>query len=234
MIHRFASVLAFAAAGTLALPSQATALPVRAAAVPDHATAPAWSPADEIAEHRRYRRHRHRDRGIDAGDVIAGVAIIGGIAAIASAVGNRDRDRARYEPRYDRRSSEPSGLDRAGAICRDEIERSARVEAIDAVRRTAAGWTVQGRLFDGSGFTCTLGNHGRVDAIRYGEAGLVGIDRQYSSARYAAAWDRVGQGYASPDDAVPAYPGGLVPGATYADDYGDDHEDGYGDDWSSR
>ena len=166
--------------------------------------------------------------------MIAGVAIIGGIAAIASAVGNRDRDRARYEPRYDRRSSEPSGLDRAGAICRDEIERSARVEAIDAVRRTAAGWTVQGRLFDGNGFTCTLGNDGRVDAIRYGEAGLVGIDRQYSSAQYAAAWDRVGQGYAAPDDAEPAYPGGPVPGETYDDGYGDDYEDDYGDDWSSR
>ena len=31
----------------------------------------------------QYRYRRHHDGGIDAGDVIAGVAIIGGIAAIA-------------------------------------------------------------------------------------------------------------------------------------------------------
>jgi hypothetical protein len=41
------------------------------------------------AEAQRYRTYDHRyydrDRGIDAGDVIAGVAIIGGIAATAIA-----------------------------------------------------------------------------------------------------------------------------------------------------
>ena len=47
-------------------------------------------------------RHYHRDRGIDAGDVIAGVLIIGGIAAVASAAtkNNRDRQRTRYPDRY--------------------------------------------------------------------------------------------------------------------------------------
>jgi hypothetical protein len=36
-------------------------------------------------------RYRDRDRGIDVGDVIAGVAIVGGIAAIAGAVSNSNR-----------------------------------------------------------------------------------------------------------------------------------------------
>ncbi len=40
-------------------------------------------------------RYRDRDRGIDVGDVITGVAIVGGIAAIASAIGNSGN-------RYDR------------------------------------------------------------------------------------------------------------------------------------
>jgi hypothetical protein len=44
-------------------------------------------------------RYRDRDNGIDAGDVIAGVAIIGGIAAIASAIGNSN-NRDRYDDRY--------------------------------------------------------------------------------------------------------------------------------------
>ena len=49
----------------------------------------------------QWRGDRHdRDRGIDAGDVIAGALIIGGIAAIASAA-SRDRDDYRYRG-YDR------------------------------------------------------------------------------------------------------------------------------------
>ena len=37
------------------------------------------------------QRYRNRDRGIDAGDIITGVAVVGGIAAIASAIGNTSR-----------------------------------------------------------------------------------------------------------------------------------------------
>lgn len=49
------------------------------------------------------RHHRGHDR-IDAGDVIAGAVVIGGLAAILSASGNRDRryDDRGYDPRYDR------------------------------------------------------------------------------------------------------------------------------------
>lgn len=42
----------------------------------------------------------HRDRGIDGGDVLAGILIIGGIAAIASAASNANRNRA-PDPRND-------------------------------------------------------------------------------------------------------------------------------------
>jgi hypothetical protein len=48
-------------------------------------------------------RHYHRDRGIDGGDVLAGILLIGGIAAIASAASNSGRDRDARDYRYDDR-----------------------------------------------------------------------------------------------------------------------------------
>ena len=45
-------------------------------------------------------RHWHRDRGIDAGDVLAGVLIIGGIAAVASAASKSNRTRDARDYRY--------------------------------------------------------------------------------------------------------------------------------------
>ena len=68
-----------------------------------------WQESDTIAEHRRHRRHRHyrhRRGGVDAGDVIAGVLILGGIAAIADAASKnnrRERRDERYDPRYEPR-----------------------------------------------------------------------------------------------------------------------------------
>lgn len=50
---------------------------------------------------RGWRRGWRRHRGVRAGDVLAGVAIIGGIAAIASAANNNNR-RDRYDRRRDR------------------------------------------------------------------------------------------------------------------------------------
>ena len=44
--------------------------------------------------------HRYHDRGIDGGDVIAGVVILGGIAAIASAIGNSAKDKRARDARY--------------------------------------------------------------------------------------------------------------------------------------
>lgn len=46
-------------------------------------------------------RHYHRDRGIDGGDVLAGILLIGGIAAIASAASKSGRDRDARDYRYE-------------------------------------------------------------------------------------------------------------------------------------
>ncbi|RPF72649.1 hypothetical protein EG799_03015 [Aurantiacibacter spongiae] len=149
----------------------------------------------------RYRRHRG---GVDAGDVVAGVLVLGTIAAIASAAGNRDRDRYeyrdrdRYPPRddgnYYRRGGwqgesdyGSDGMDRAVDMCVAEVE-SRLVGSVDEARRTADGWHVAGQMRDGEGWRCWIDNDGRVQSV----------DR--AAARYA------------PSDDVAVYPGVPDPG----------------------
>lgn len=210
---------------------------------------------------RRYDRHydrRHGRNRVDAGDILTGVLILGGIAAVASAAtrGN-ERDRrypdnrypdARYpDNRYPAqnstyRSADVGGIDRAVSMCVESIERDTRVESVDSVDRDAAGWRVTGRLYDGAGFSCSIGADGRIDAIdlssgstgygddRYGvrsEADIYaaprGDDRQYDDERYRAAWANVDAQPALPapvDEPLPPYPGGPLPGDLEEDEIG--------------
>src|SRR5688572_17815709 len=64
---------------------------------------------------------RHRDRGIDAGDIMTGIAVIGGIAAITSAIG---RDGNRYGYGYRNRYS--GGYNYAVQSCASEAQRMGR------------------------------------------------------------------------------------------------------------
>jgi hypothetical protein len=161
-----------------------------------------------------WRRGGWRRRGPSAGEVLAGVAIIGGIAAIASAASRNRRDRDvvvvdRDRPRNDRdwnrdqrnpqwrandprnnpRSSGLGGLDGAVSQCLGVIERDVRVDEVQAVQRTAQGWLVGGTLFNGSAFECRIGNDGRIENIDYGAGGPLGAasSGQWDDARYAAA-----------------------------------------------
>lgn len=158
--------------------------------------------------YRRYRRNR-----IDGGDILAGVLIIGGIAAIASAASNNNRrerervvERRRYEDRrYDDRryndrrsnprSSNGSGLDTAVNMCLREIEQDVRVESVDGASRVASGWMVSGTLFNGSGFSCQIDNNGRISSIDYGGFSGVSADEvapgQWSETRYSEARARM-------------------------------------------
>lgn len=107
-----------------------------------------------------------RDRGIDAGDVIAGAVIIGGIAALAGAFDNdRDRydDRRRYRDRYNnRRYNQNVRYNRGFNNGRNAVERCVRaaerqarrfggfryadVTQIRDVDRTRYGFRVKGRI----------------------------------------------------------------------------------------
>jgi hypothetical protein len=144
------------------------------------ALAAAFSLAATPAMARGYHHHWHRwhrDR-IDGGDVLAGALIIGGIAAIASAANNRDREERQPVPSpvpqdrqgYANDGAERSvGLDRAADMCAEAVERgSNRVDSVDNVTRDGDGWAVSGALVGGAGFSCRIGNDGQVQGVNVG------------------------------------------------------------------
>jgi len=148
--------------------------------------------AEEQNQHRRYRRHgyRHRNR-VDAGDVIAGVLVLGTIAALASSSRNRDRDRYRERDRDyrerdyrerdyrndrrerdNRRDYDSNGIANAADMCVDQIERgSDRVDDVSSARRTSDGWRVAGTLNGGEGWSCWIDNDGRIRSVDIGTPG---------------------------------------------------------------
>lgn len=133
-------------------------------------------------------RHYHHDHDIDAGDVLAGVLIIGGIAAIASAASKASRNRdTRPDYRYpdqrpDQRDSDRSyqgsgrddrpewgdshGIGSAVDRCAAEVERGdSRVDSVDSVSRDGSGWRVDGRLTGGKDFSCNIDGDGRIRGV---------------------------------------------------------------------
>ncbi len=247
----FGAFAGMAAAGAVAAaPASAAQLPTAAAPIALTSNAfesdPAFdifSPAVEVAEHHRYRRYRgyrrHRGR-VRTGDVVAGVLILGGIAAIANAASKNKRDRRGRDYDYrdrdrnyrdnDRRDNDRrdnrrgdgrfgggSGIDNAVSQCVNQIERDVRVEGVDSVDRSGEGWTVQGSLYNGDRFTCRIGNDGRVSDVNFG-GGFTGAsadaveDRQWTDDRYANA--RRARGTGSTDVAYQAQPVRAEPEAS--------------------
>ena len=179
-------------------PAISTALPIEASEL-------GWSSEKEtVNRHRRYRgyrgygRNRHRRNRVDGGDIVAGILILGGIAAIASAASKNKRNR-RYEDRdyrnerrsdnsrYDnRRSDERSdtrnsrgtgSMDQAINACADAAERKAgkkaRVSEIRSVSKDGTGWRVEGDLSDSKERTFLCGStDGRVDFVQLGTSDL--------------------------------------------------------------
>jgi hypothetical protein len=94
-------------------------------------------------------RHRHHHDDFDAGDVVAGVAVAGGIAAIASAISRGRRERQ----------------DAAVGDCAEEAEYrgEGRISEILSVSKRKGYYTVEGVVGDdgGSSFLCTVRN-GRI------------------------------------------------------------------------
>lgn len=102
-----------------------------------------------------------RDEGISAGDVIAGAVIIGGIAAIAGAIGNNSNNRY-YDNRYYNggqynngnrwgyRGNPRQAIAQCVGVARNEARRygyrQAQVTDIRDVRDTRYGWRVKGRI----------------------------------------------------------------------------------------
>lgn len=245
-----------AAAAFTATPASAAELPTSIAApAAQFSSDPAFNPFSieaDTAKHHRYRRYRgwgrhrgwRRHRRVDAGDVVAGVLILGGIAAIASAASKnnrdryrerdyryrdrdyRDRDRNYRERRGDSRYDGGRGIDNAVSQCVSEIERDVRVDRVDSVDRAGDGWRVTGALYNGERFTCRIDNNGRIDGVDYGAGDFSGVatdgaaEGQWTDARYTEA--RRAQGLSGPAAAQPqpAYPGGPLPGEDIDSDLG--------------
>jgi len=133
------------------------------------------APAD--AQYRRY----DRDRGIDAGDIITGVAILGGIAAIGSAL---DRDGGRYG--YGYRDRYRSNYNYAVQACAQEAQRMSRgqVQILDVDRAGNDRYRVRGIVQAGYG-----GGYDRYDR---------GYSRGYDS-RYDRGYGSYGSGYGRDD-----------------------------------
>jgi len=131
-------------------------------------------------------RHWHRHDGIDAGDVILGAIIVGGIAAVASAAASSDRYRGRGGDWGGGWSRDEGTEDAAVDACARAAEREgsrygrdARVEDITSVGRQDGGYRVYGvisaergygndRYGDRSRFSCSV-HYGQVDEVRFGD-----------------------------------------------------------------
>jgi hypothetical protein len=178
----------FAATATKPKPKPTASVPITLplSARPD---SPTWSPADEtVYDHRRWRRYRHGD-GIDGGDVLGGLLIIGAVAAAAAAIDKdkqerrqrtegRDypyRDDAYRDRPYDYREGEaardygrdryaqdPRAADRAVDACTAEAARTGRVDQIFDVARVDGEWRVKGDFANGREFECTVDANGRA------------------------------------------------------------------------
>jgi hypothetical protein len=113
------------------------------------------APAD--AQYRRYDRHHD---GIDAGDVITGVAVIGGIAAIASAIG---RDDGRYGYGYGNRYR--NDYTYAVQACAQEAQRMGRgrVQITDVDRTGNDRYRVRGVVESDYGYDRGYGRYDRYD-----------------------------------------------------------------------
>ena len=218
---KFAQAAAFmAACSLLAPPALAAPLGSRAQAGAPVPALQGWSIEQETAHRQRgwggrdyyggWGRHDRHRRGPSTGDVLAGVLIIGGIAAIAAAASKQNRERDNRPRSYpedmgapdyrDRgapyRGSSPSrpsygggGLDRAADICVQEVERDERVADVQSVTRGAGGWRVEGRLGSGRHFRCMLDNDGRIATMDLDAAPHAGAatDGQWDDGAYGRA-----------------------------------------------
>lgn len=177
--------------GMVASPALAAVQPAPHAGQAVHAPA-AKLPVDVVRDHPGrggwgggfgggWGRGRHHD-DIDGGDILAGLLVIGGIAAIASAASKSSKetrqDRTSYPEPDNRRYGDDTpragaadwgrsrSIDSAVDACVGEVERGqTRVDSVDGVTRDGEGWQVSGRATGGSPFSCRVDGDGRIRGV---------------------------------------------------------------------
>lgn len=150
----------------------------------------AASPAS--AQNRYY--YQDRDNGIDTGEVIAGVAVLGGIAAIVAAMSN-DGNRYGYDNQYRYRDDYTSAVNACGYEA-ERYGRGGQVRITDIDRRSRNAYRVRGVIDAGYNAYGRYGNtysrYGSYD--RYGRNARYGYDgyggsRQQASFACTARYD---------------------------------------------
>ena len=126
-----------------------------------------------------YDRGRHHNRGVSAGDVIAGVAIIGSIAAIAGAASKSNNRNRGYNGNI---NSENQAADACASRLEQRYGNSARVRGIDDVQRTNEGYYVRGTVETNDRYN--QGTQRFTCSIRYGQVDDVRIDSGYAYRGY--------------------------------------------------
>ena len=140
-----------------------------------------------------FGRDRYDRGGIDAGDIITGVAVMGGIAAILGAF-NRDGDRYGYDNRYRYRNDYQAAVN----ACGYEAERYARggqVSVTDVDRRSGDSYRVRG-VIDAAYGSYGNGRYDNRDGV-YGNGRYDNRDGVYGNGRYGNRY-----GYGSYDQRV--------------------------------
>ena len=209
--NRFAAAASFVAALSIAaMPAHAAELPRNNSITPGKV----YDADAENAARHGWDRPRYRygyRRGPRTGDVIAGIVVLGTIAAIASSA-QKNRERAEpYPQRYPNRypnpenrnyrsprddSYESGGIGRAVDMCLDEVQRMrGNVERVENASRRSDGWHVSGQLEGGDSFSCQIDNDGQISDVQLGAAAY------YEGAAASGAVDLAQQGEQWNDEA---------------------------------
>ena len=132
-----------------------------------------------LADRGGWGGHRHHHDGPDAGDIFAGLLVIGAVAAVASAANKAEKERQAAESlpppppaRYGDTGSYRGDWGRSGSIdyavdtCVNELERgTTRVDTVDGTDRDGSGWRVFGRTRSGVPFVCSVAGDGRIRSM---------------------------------------------------------------------
>ena len=129
-----------------------------------------------------FGRDRYDRDGIDASDIVTGVAVIGGIAAILGAF-NRDGDRYGYDNRYRYRDHYQSAVNACGAEAQ-RYGQGGQISITEVDRRGNDSYRVRGVVDAGYN---AYGNNGRYDA-RYQNRYDPRYDARYQN-RYEPRYD---------------------------------------------
>jgi hypothetical protein len=176
--HKLAAATAVAAALSLA------ATPAAAVELPRLADAPqAWDADALNVENRRHHGGWDDDDwDVDGDDILAGVLVLGGIAAISAIVNsgrNREpvyqepepyREDAGYQPPPREDQYRSGGMAEAVDVCVAEVEAGrGPVSSVDRASRSGEGWYVAGELDGGTPYSCWIDGDGRVTDIEAGD-----------------------------------------------------------------